>query len=252
MRSSVRLLNVVRTSAPDESYRRPNLPNLFSPRVWDDDKIHILYLIPAFPIGGAEVFDLRIFECLPRDIFHIVLVACENWDTTWKDEFRPVVDEIYILERMGADPQTRMAFLRYLMIAKSIDIVFNRNTFFGYEIASEWPAISSQVRYVDLLHLHAYGDDWVRASAPYHGHLHLRYVISASLREYACRQYGLSSDPFRVLYYGMSNEEMPSMAVALGWRTQLRRELNISESAFVVGFVGRIADQKRSLCVGCR
>jgi hypothetical protein len=88
---------------------------------------------------------------------------------------------------MGDDPNGKMAFLRYLMVAKSVDIVFNRNTCYGYTLAANWPAVSKQVRYVDLLHLHALGNDWVRASAPYHEKLDLRYVITEDLREYAVR-----------------------------------------------------------------
>ena len=246
-RVAAAIRGVLPRSIPEERYRRPNLPNLFCPKRWSGHKITILYLIPFFHVGGAEVFDLRIFSCLPRDRFSIILVACERPEGPWLDEFKNAVDEVFCLEHMGDDPDGKMAFLRYLMVAKCVDIVFNRNTCYGYTLAENWPAVSKQVRYVDLLHLHVFGDDWVRASAPYHEKLDLRYVITEDLREYAVQQYGLAPDRFQVLYFGMDPEEVPDEAARLERRTRLREELRLAPSAFVVGFVGRLTDQKDPL-----
>ena len=181
---------VVPSSIPLEGYRRTNLPNLFCPRRWSGDRITILYLIPFFHVGGAEVFDLRIFSCLPRDRFRIILVACERPEGSLYDEFKNAVDEVFCLEHMGDDHDGKMAFLHYLMVAKCIDIVFNRNTHYGYELAESWPAVSKQVRYVDLLHLHAFGDDWVRASAPYPRNSTYDMSLPKLCEEYAVQQYG--------------------------------------------------------------
>ena len=238
------LLTEVTASPRTESYRRPNLPNLFCPRVWTSGRIHILYLVPWCAAGGAEVFDLRIFSCLPRDRFRITVVACEQPDGAWYGQFGAAVEELYSLQRMGRDQETRMAFLRYLMVSKRIDIVFNRNTFLGYELAANWPAVSAETRFVDLLHLHADGEDWVAASAPYHEKLDLRFVISENLREYAIGKYGLSPGRFRVLRYGMSAEQMPELHVSLDRRRAIREKWGIPDSACVVGFIGRLTEQK--------
>jgi glycosyltransferase involved in cell wall biosynthesis len=234
-------------SIPTERYRRTNLPNLFCPQRWNGEKITILYLIPGFNVGGAEVFDLRIFSCLPRDQFRVVAVACDSPEGPWYDEFRIAVDEIFCLERMGDDRDGKMAFLRYLMVAKCVDIVFNRNTWYGYDLARDWPEVTKQVRYADILHLHALGEDWVRASAPYHGKLDLRYVTSDDLPHYAAREYELDPHRFKALAYGFETEELLNDADLAALRRELRREWNIAESAFVVGFAGRLTDQKDPL-----
>ena len=241
------LREIVLKSVPEERYRRRNLPNLFCPRRWTGHKITILYLVPSFHVDGAEVFDLRIFSCLPRDRFSIILVACERPEGPLYGDFKSAVDEVFCLEHMGDDLDGKMAFLRYLMVAKCVDIVFNRDTCYGYTLAENWPAISKQVRYVDLLHRHAFGNDWVKASAPYSEKLDLRYVITDDLRKYAVQQSGLMSDRFKVLYFGMDTEEVPGEAARLERRARLRKELGLSSSALVIGFVGRLTDQKDPL-----
>ncbi len=227
-----------------EQYRRPNLPNMFCPRRWNGEKTTILYLIPYFRVGGAEAFDLRIISCLPKERYSIILVACEQPDGPWYEEFKASGDEIYSLERMAVDRNGREAFLRYLMIGKSVDLVLNRNTSYGYELADKWPLVCQQVRFVDLLHLHGFGEDWVRTSAPYHEKIHLRYVTSEDLPEYAARQYNLTPDRFHVLDYGLEPEELPDEATCTARRHAIRRRWKIPGSAFVVGFIGRLTDQK--------
>jgi len=188
--------------------------------------------------------DLRIMSCLPKEHYYIILVGCEEPDGPWYKEFRAAVDEIYSLERMGEDQNRREAFLRYLMIAKCVDIVFNRNTFYGYSLSEKWPLVSRQVRFVDLLNLHAFGEDWVRVSAPYHEKIDLRYVTSEDLPEYAAKQYSLRPDRFHLLDYGLEPEELPDEAACAAMRRAIREKWKIPETAFVVGFIGRLTEQK--------
>ncbi len=239
--------SVMPPSIPTQRYRRQNLPNMFCPKRWGGGKTTILYLIPSFNVGGAEVVDLRILSCLPSDSFSVILVACDRPEGPWYDEFKAAVDEVFCLDRMGDDQDGRMAFLRYLMMAKCVDIVFNRNTRYGYILAADWPAVTKQVRYADLLHLHAFGEDWVRVSAPYHDKLSLRYVTSGDLPEYAAQKYGLAMEGFKPLDYGFEPDELPGDAVRAVLRREIRREWNIPASAFVVGFLGRLTDQKDPL-----
>jgi glycosyltransferase involved in cell wall biosynthesis/SAM-dependent methyltransferase len=242
------LCDLVPASIHAEKYRRTNLPNLFCPKRWSGEKIRVLYLIPFFHIGGAEVFDLRILSCLSRDRFSVVLVACEKPEGPLYEEFKSAVDdEIFCLERMGADHEDMMAFLKYLMISRNIDVVFNRNTMYGYDLAESWPAISSQVRFADLLHVHAFGEDWVRSSAPYHDKLDLRYVSSGDLPAYVAARYKFAPDDFSLLDYGFKPDELPDESTCAAWRTGIRQEWNIPQSAFVVGFAGRITGQKDPL-----
>jgi glycosyltransferase involved in cell wall biosynthesis len=238
------LRDVILDSIPREGYRRPNVPNLFSPQRWDGGQINILYLIPSFYVGGAEVFDLRVLSCLSKDKYRVILVACEEPDGPWYDDFKALAGEIYALRRMGDDQAGHEAFLRYLMVSKSVDIVFNRNTWLGYDLAANWRSISKQVRYVDLLHLHAFGADWVGIAAKYHDKIDLRYVGTEEVRNYAVERYGLSQDPFRALYYGMSPDELPDRQTCAHRRAALREKWRISESAFVVGLIARLTDQK--------
>jgi len=238
------LSEVVPTDITRERYRRPNVPNLFSPEQWNGSETNVLYLIPSFHVGGAEAFDLRIMSCLPKDQYNVILVGCEYPDGPWYEEFQSMVSEIYSLERMALRQSGREAFIRYLMISKCVDIVVNRNTSYGYKLVEQWPLVSKQVRFVDVLHLHAFGKDWVNSSAPYHEEIDLRYVTSEDLPGYAARQYNIKADRFKMLDYGFEPEELPDEKTCANRRDTIRERWKIPACAFVVGFVGRLTDQK--------
>jgi glycosyltransferase involved in cell wall biosynthesis len=152
--------------------------------------------------------------------------------------------EIYSLERMAPHQSGREAFIRYLMISKCVDVVVNRNTSYGYKLVEQWPLVSKQVRFADVLHLHAFGKDWVHTSAPYHEEIDLRYVTSDDLPGYAARQYNIKADRFQLLDYGFEPEELPDEKTCANRRHTIRERWKIPASAFVVGFVGRLTNQK--------
>jgi glycosyltransferase involved in cell wall biosynthesis/ubiquinone/menaquinone biosynthesis C-methylase UbiE len=227
-----------------EGFRRSDLPNPFPFVHWNSDKIHILYLMPYFVYGGAEQVDLDILRGLSRERFHVTLVGCEAAKHTWYGEFAKAVDEIVLLPSFDLDEQKQEQLVSYLLISRSIDITFNRNTHVGYRLASNWKKVTSQVRFVDLMHLHAYGEDWVRLSAPYHHNLDRRYVISLDLKEYAAKQYQLESDRFEVIYCGVDPDQFN---ISNNVRHNVRNELNVPQDALLVGFIGRFTEQKNPM-----
>ncbi len=226
---------------PRESYRRPNVPNPFPARHWCDERLHVLYLIPHTAIGGAEGVDLDILAGLRRDGIHITLVVESNAESEWHSRFKDLVGELYVLPHITADKTQWPTFLEYLLMSRCVDVVFNRNTHVGYEVIKKWSREYSQVRFVDLLHLHAFGEDWVRVSAEFHEFLHRRYVITDDLLDYTVREYRVDPAPFRVIHCGVDTSSWDRDAIPGGC---LRKELGIDDDASIIGFVGRLHEQK--------
>lgn len=227
-----------------ESYRRPNLPNMFSPSRWQGDTKHILYLLPYFVIGGAEQIDLNILAGLKENGWNITLVACQESDHPWLDRFREITDDIFFLPSFRISQDEECKILEYLCIARASDIVFNRNSFVGYNFARHLKTITRHVAVVDLMHLHNSGEDWVRYSAPFHEDMDRRFVITEDLKNHAVTHYKLSGDRFQVIYNGVDfSSEAPSEQPLL----DLRNHFGFSENSKLIGFCGRMNEQKDPL-----
>ena len=198
------------------SYRRRLTPDMFAPRHWRREAPNILYLAPYFVCGGAERVDLDIIAGMKQRGFSVTIVGCENADNIWLPRFEALSDDIFILPDLAGDPTDQDAIVDYLMISRAVDIVFIRNSAVGYRLAERWRSVTSHVRFVDLLHLHAFGEYWVRFSALYHDLLDRRFVITEELKSYACETYHLPPDKFEVIYNGLDFSMPPTPSIMRG------------------------------------
>lgn len=224
-----------------DGYRRPQTPALFSPNYQDDPRTNILYMIPHMVVGGAEHVDLDILAGLPRDRFRVTLVVEMSGNHVWYDRFAAVCDTIYLMPNIVGGNEQVDAFLDYLLVSKNIDIVFNRNTFMGYRVIPAWRERHPDIRFVDLLHLHNFGEDWVNETKPIHKTLHRRYVSNADLARYAGEQYGCCEQDFRVIYCGADTKLYDPATVEKG---VLRGEMRLPEDKMLVTYMGRMDAQK--------
>jgi glycosyltransferase involved in cell wall biosynthesis len=227
-------------------YRRCNTPNLFSTvyhrsESKDQGKIALLYLIPHMVIGGAERIDLDILRGLDKDTFRIVLVVELQGNHQWYDLFADCVDEMFLCPNFLSGQHQVDAFLDYIIVAKNIDIVFNRNTYSGYRVGKRWCERSKNIRFVDLNHLHNYGEDWLAQAAPFASYLHRRFVTNHDLKEYVSQRYGASDDSMKVIYCGVDTEKWDPVKIAPG---VLKTEMKFRSDEKLVGFVGRFDGQK--------
>lgn len=230
-----------------DSYRYACTPNLFDPARWEKTKPSVLYLLPFFVCGGAEQVDLDILKGFKERGFDVTIVASQNATHVWLDRFSAVSDDIYILPNLSSDLSVQDRILNYLMVSRAIDVVFIRNTQSGYRLAEQWRDVSDQVRFVDLLHLHADGEDWVRHSAIYHDLLARRFVITNDLKDYACKTYKLDSDKFQVIYNGVDLQEISDPEQHRLLKLAVCAELGLDHDRPIIAFCGRLADQKDPL-----
>ena len=217
---------------------------MFAPRHWRRETPNILYLAPYFVCGGAERVDLDIIAGMKQRGFSVTIVGCENADNIWRPRFEALSDDIFGLPDLAGDPSNYDAIVDYLMISRAVDIVFIRNSAVGYRLAERWRSVTSQVRYVDLLRLHAFGECWVRFSALYHDLLDRRFVVTEELKSYACETYHLPPDKFEVIYNGLDFSMPPTPSDHEGLKREISAEFGFEADNPIVGFCGRFAEQK--------
>jgi glycosyltransferase involved in cell wall biosynthesis len=220
------------------------MPSPFQPRYWRDNRIQILYCIPFCTVGGAEKVDLDILSALPMDRFRVTLVRMQSNEELWLPKFRGVVDEVISIPYFSASPSQVAVLVQYLCVSRCIDLIFNRNTYQGYDLAEKVHQITSTVAAADLTHTHNDGDDWIGSSAQFHERLDARFVVSSELKQHAYRAHGLPSDDFTVIHNGIDITRALSWEQLDALSLSTRTRLGIPKAAPVIGFVGRMAAEK--------
>lgn len=229
---------------PYSASRRTNTPNLFQAEYYDPNRINILYFIPHMVVGGAENIDLDILIGLDRSRYRVIIAVELTADHVWYERFREHCDELFLTPNFATGDLQTDKFVDYLLYAKNIDICFNRNTYMGYRAFKRWKAKFTQIRCVDLHHLHNRGSDWVTQSIPFHDSIDRHYLTNRDLKEYILENYTIKDDTFRIVYCGVDPRRFDPEKVQRG---VLRDEFGVSAEAPTVGYLARFDEQKDPL-----
>jgi glycosyltransferase involved in cell wall biosynthesis len=249
-----------------QEYRRPNIINPLQRRFWSLStssstsrrRVNILYLIPFNAVlGGAEIVDLDILRALKASGQFWITVATEFPAQVTRDsqssQFESVAHEVFDVSLLLVEKEQRfhnfkkaLGIVEYLAWSRRVDVVFNRNTFVGYALASLYKRQYNftQIKFVDLIHLYepVHGA-WERESVPYHSLLDRRFVVSEDVREYIHHVHALPKEDFAVVYCGVDpdvwNVELIGNHLGI-----LRKRLNVSRDFPIVGYHGRLETQK--------
>ena len=150
-----------------------------------EEKIRVLYLIPWMVMGGADLYDLQVLESLSQSMkYHITLVVARHIPVhPWEARFRPLVHEIFHLQRLTNDSRIEEDILDYLMDSRNIKMVINSRTIAGYQSFKRWQS-NPHIKKVDILHLHepASRSGWEWRAGQIGSIIDRRIVVSQNLK----------------------------------------------------------------------
>ncbi|MHC4513793.1 MAG: glycosyltransferase [Planctomycetota bacterium] len=200
------------------------------------DRRVVLWLVPWLRAGGVEAVLRNLLEGLGTD-YHFVLCPTIDIDHDWRDRFTELGSEVYVLPEL-LPRRSWPAFLERLIQAKRPQVLVNTHSQYGYDVAAWLRRRLPGLRAYDLLHndselgfiRHAAKHD-----ASYDGHV----VVSDRIGTTLVEQYGV--DPARVhtiangidVHGRFDPERYPPRASG-----------GDPDSDFVVGYVGRLAEEK--------
>lgn len=202
-------------------------------------RITVLHLLPTGSAGGVETFVLKVARGLDRERF--ALRACIlRHDGPVADELRALGVDVTVLD-LPQVPRWR-AILPLLRALRGVDVVHANAG--GQRLRRLAQRRGARV----VSHVHGPPDEWVgrlrrrdpslapEIAETFVAHSNLLVAFSAYCRDLV-RQHVPTPPPFRMLPYGLEIAPLPDVNTA-------RRQRGIPESAHVLGFVGRLVEQK--------
>ncbi|TPJ48630.1 glycosyltransferase family 4 protein [Mesorhizobium sp. B2-7-1] len=212
-----------------------------SPEDLGDLRPHLLVLVPWLPMGGAEVLLADILDSLKAE-WRLSIVTTETGDQALAPAFAAITTEIYHLPDL-VERRHWFEFVAALMASRDSKAILSSGSRFLYKnlkrIKARFPAILSY----DILHNDA---PKAHLASALRARLHIHRLIAVNERIGRSLARGGASPgtvvviPNGVDYEGVFNPQGVDLGAA-------RRRFGIGDGTFVIGFVGRMSEEKRPL-----
>ncbi len=233
---------------PRENYNwegiRENIDSLVVPKFKQDKKNNILVMVPWMTLGGADKFNLDLFQRIDKSKFRITLISMQPTEYRWRQKFEEACDEVFDLSTF-LDRRDFLSFVNYLIQSRNIDIIFNTNSQMGYAMLPYLHAKYPELPILDYIHM----EEWYNRSGGYsRDSAAVGSVIDKTL---FCNQNSerilvdyFKRDPLSVgtVYIGVDVDKFNPSNYD---QKSLKEKYQIPSDVMVVSYIARIDYQKR-------
>ncbi len=151
---------------PRENYHwdgiREQVDSVVIPKQKGDKRVHILVMVPWMTLGGADKFNLDLFQRIDKEKYFITLVAMQPTDYRWRQKFECACDEVFDLSTF-LDRKDYLSFVQYLIESRKVDIIFNTNSQVGYSFLPYLHTKYPKLPILDYIHM----EEWYNRNGGY-------------------------------------------------------------------------------------
>lgn len=206
----------------------------------------ILFFFPFLEVGGSDKFNLDLLTLLEQRGYDITIATTLKSEHTWHQHFYQITPDIFHLPNF-LDQVHWLAFTRYIIESRQIDIVVISNSYVAYYFLPLLRAEFPKVAFIDYTHTCDpgwRGNGYPRVSCQFSRFLDYQVVSSQHLVELYQSINSQTRSKLKVCYTSIdTNRWQPNFQQ----RNEVRSWLGVSEQTVVLLFPARIVEQKRPL-----
>jgi glycosyltransferase involved in cell wall biosynthesis len=209
------------------------------------NKINILLLLPHVVKGGADKFNLDIARHIDKNKYEInVILTTFNENDEWFQELSENCDSIFVLKNFLSLYDWN-GFIHYYIKTRSIDIVWNISSFYGYYISPWLRKEFANLALADYVHADAAywrNGGYARLSSALQEILDCTVTTNHVTLDIMAKKYGNRKKNCHVSYIGTDADYFNPNVVPFG---TVRDMFGIKKESPMVLFLCRISQEKR-------
>ena len=217
----------------------------YIPKRKENKKINILMIIPWMTMGGADKFNLDLISKLDKEKYEITIITTQPNENAWRQEFEQyatIYDLTSFLER-----KNWLSFINYLIECNNINLIFNTNSEYGYNILPYLKAKYPETPIIDYVHMEEWywrNGGYSRDSAAFASVIEKTYICNENSRKILIEHFGKKPEEVETVYIGVDEKKFDPQKYN---KEEILKELKISntEGKYILSYICRIADQKR-------
>ena len=126
-------------------------PQIVNVKQKENGKINILILIPWMVTGGADKFNLDLISRIDKEKYEFTIISTIPSTNEWRQEFEKYAT-VYDLTTF-LDRKDWISFINHIIYQNNINIIFNTNSQYGYNILPYLKAKHPEVPIIDYVHM---------------------------------------------------------------------------------------------------
>lgn len=217
----------------------------YIPKKKENNKINILMIIPWMTMGGADKFNLDLISKLDKEKYEVTILTTQPNVNAWRQEFEEhatVYDLTSFLER-----KNWLSFINYIIEANNINLIFNTNSEYGYNILPYLKAKYPELPIIDYVHMEEWywrNGGYSRDSAQFASVIDKTYICNENSRKILINHFGKKEEEVETVYIGVDEKKFdPEKYNKEGILQQLK--ISNTQGKYILSYICRIADQKR-------
>ena len=209
-----------------------------------NNKINILMIIPWMVTGGADKFNLDLISRIDKEKYEFTIISTIPSSNEWRQEFEKygtVYDVTKFLDR-----KDWISFINHIIYQNNIDIIFNTNSQYGYNVLPYLKAKHPEVPIIDYVHMEEWyirNGGFSRDSSIMKSVIDKTYTCNGNSKKIFINHFGRKEDEVETVYIGVDEKKFNP---DLYNKEEILKKYNIQPNGkFILSFICRIADQKR-------
>ena len=207
-------------------------------------KINILMIIPWMAMGGADKFNLDVVRRSNKDKYNFTIITTEPNRNEWRQYFEESA-AVYDLTTF-LDRKYWVSFINYIIEKNQIDIIFNTNSTFGYNILPYLKVKHPKIPIMDYVHMEEWynrNGGFSRDSSSVASVIDKTYVCNANSEKILVKHFKRNPEDVSTIYIGVDEKIYDPSKFN---KNEILKENNIETNGkYIISYICRISEQKR-------
>ena len=214
------------------------------PKKEKNNKINILLIIPWMTMGGADKFNLDILKRSNKSKFNFIVISTEPNKNEWRQLFEEEAT-VYDLTTF-LDRKYWTSFVNYIIEKEHIDIIFNTNSTYGYNILPYLKVKHPEIPIIDYVHMEEWynrNGGFSRDSSSVSSVIDKTYVCNANSEKVLINHFKRDPKDVSTVYIGVDEKIFDPSKFN---KEKILEQMNINNNGkFIISYICRISEQKR-------
>lgn len=221
-----------------------NYDYMVLPQYKKDKRKTILFLVPWYKTGGADLFNLEIIKRIDKSKYRVICASTTIDENDLKQQFKIYADEVYDMPAF-LETKNYLTFVDYLVKSRNVETIFLSNSTYGYAMLPYLKTKYQSLTVIDYVHSVDFNDklgSFGKFTADFSNYIDMTYTCNNFTTNQIIKVFNKNKKEIDTLYIGTDHERFDADKFN---REELENKYNIPHNKKIITFLARFSEEKR-------